>query len=444
MTARPLLSRASCRLVRGVKLYRIRIVPERAPNVSRTFEFAGAHRLHDVHRAIQSAFELDDDHLFAFYMSGKRWDKATEFAGGSTPFEPGRAAQVNLAQLGLTPGKRFSYVFDFGDEHWHSLEVESVEDVPKGPASPRLVEAIGEPPVQYEDGLPDLTEAELASVQTLVPIAEELLQLFVTDEQAVLDGSLDEGDRGDEDGEREGDDDGPLDEAPLDDGMLDLSDDDADVHPLEPEALRTAQGLAMRLARELNGDGSRLSLLERAVDADLLSYLVELPRDLADAEMVDAGLELASSLASLAPESFLGVRAVILAQAGRREEALGQLVHNLESLTVDAGVQLDAAEAYSALGDDERAEALLRQALDGTDDPYDRAEVVALLAELLLKQGRNAESAALLAEARAGLGEPDALSPRPRKPGATATAAVGRNDPCPCGSGKKFKKCCLV
>src|SRR5205085_2588383 len=22
--------------------------------------------------------------------------------------------------------------------------------------------------------------------------------------------------------------------------------------------------------------------------------------------------------------------------------------------------------------------------------------------------------------------------------------AVGRNDPCPCGSGKKFKRCCLV
>jgi uncharacterized protein YecA (UPF0149 family) len=24
-----------------------------------------------------------------------------------------------------------------------------------------------------------------------------------------------------------------------------------------------------------------------------------------------------------------------------------------------------------------------------------------------------------------------------------STARVGRNDPCPCGSGKKFKKCCL-
>jgi uncharacterized protein YecA (UPF0149 family) len=24
------------------------------------------------------------------------------------------------------------------------------------------------------------------------------------------------------------------------------------------------------------------------------------------------------------------------------------------------------------------------------------------------------------------------------------TADVGRNDPCPCGSGKKYKKCCGV
>ena len=33
----------------------------------------------------------------------------------------------------------------------------------------------------------------------------------------------------------------------------------------------------------------------------------------------------------------------------------------------------------------------------------------------------------------------DAL--RPREP-YRAPPKVGRNDPCPCGSGKKFKKCC--
>jgi preprotein translocase subunit SecA len=30
----------------------------------------------------------------------------------------------------------------------------------------------------------------------------------------------------------------------------------------------------------------------------------------------------------------------------------------------------------------------------------------------------------------------------PRKPAVRSTARVGRNDPCPCGSGKKYKKCC--
>ena len=28
------------------------------------------------------------------------------------------------------------------------------------------------------------------------------------------------------------------------------------------------------------------------------------------------------------------------------------------------------------------------------------------------------------------------------RPIATRAAKVGRNDPCPCGSGKKYKKCC--
>ena len=31
----------------------------------------------------------------------------------------------------------------------------------------------------------------------------------------------------------------------------------------------------------------------------------------------------------------------------------------------------------------------------------------------------------------------------PREP-AKAASAAGRNDPCPCGSGRKYKKCCCV
>ncbi len=38
---------------------------------------------------------------------------------------------------------------------------------------------------------------------------------------------------------------------------------------------------------------------------------------------------------------------------------------------------------------------------------------------------------------RVVLGAPRALRPTP-----ATVAKVGRNDPCPCGSGRKFKKCC--
>jgi uncharacterized protein YecA (UPF0149 family) len=37
-----------------------------------------------------------------------------------------------------------------------------------------------------------------------------------------------------------------------------------------------------------------------------------------------------------------------------------------------------------------------------------------------------------------------ARSPSPRPmPRPTRTSRIGRNDPCPCGSGKKFKHCCM-
>jgi len=53
---------------------------------------------------------------------------------------------------------------------------------------------------------------------------------------------------------------------------------------------------------------------------------------------------------------------------------------------------------------------------------------------------------------RSGEVDPEPLPPRPSaseyppyvpfKPIRNEAAKVGRNDPCPCGSGKKYKKCC--
>jgi uncharacterized protein YecA (UPF0149 family) len=38
----------------------------------------------------------------------------------------------------------------------------------------------------------------------------------------------------------------------------------------------------------------------------------------------------------------------------------------------------------------------------------------------------------------------NAVQGEPRVQGPAVVQPVGRNDPCPCGSGKKFKKCCML
>jgi preprotein translocase subunit SecA len=47
-------------------------------------------------------------------------------------------------------------------------------------------------------------------------------------------------------------------------------------------------------------------------------------------------------------------------------------------------------------------------------------------------------------ESRGDLPAAHASSPEARRPVSTGGPKVGRNDPCPCGSGKKYKKCCLL
>ena len=53
------------------------------PELKRTWrkiELTEAATLHDLHMAIQNAFAFDNDHLYSFFMSGKAWDRASEYS----------------------------------------------------------------------------------------------------------------------------------------------------------------------------------------------------------------------------------------------------------------------------------------------------------------------------------------------------------------------------
>jgi len=97
---------------------------------------------------------------------------------------------------------------------------------------------------------------------------------------------------------------------------------------------------------------------------------------------------------------------------------------------------IKSGAAFEALGNTEGAEAAYRRALILAEDESEGDEAFSQLAGLLEDMGRFEELEELLSPSM----EHEFIDTKPfidAKP----LAPVGRNDPCPCGSGKKSKKC---
>jgi hypothetical protein len=131
-------------------LYRFQVKLEWMKTVWRRIDMRGDQTLHDLHLAIQEAFDWDDDHLYAFFLSGTAWDKQTAY---ESPFGEGErsAAKYRLEHLSLEPGQQIAYIFDFGDELEHRVKLEAV--IPGGTQPdveyPQITERHGNAPPQY-------------------------------------------------------------------------------------------------------------------------------------------------------------------------------------------------------------------------------------------------------------------------------------------------------
>ena len=63
----------------------------------------------------------------------------------------GRVDRTTIDSLGLEVGGRFGYWFDFGDDWWHQINVEAIEDkVPSG-KFPKVTKRVGKSPPQYAE-----------------------------------------------------------------------------------------------------------------------------------------------------------------------------------------------------------------------------------------------------------------------------------------------------
>ena len=229
------------------------------------------------------------------------------------------------------------------------------------------------------------------------------------------------------------------------------------------ESLREQYGLAKRfyeffLKPDGLPDSQLFNDIAMSMDADVMGWIVELPFALADhGGMVDEAVEICKLFAEVhSPDNFFGDMATILAEAGRREEAFDRITKNIERFPDDAWIIIKAGQAYQTLKETDKALELYNRAYSMTSPlSYDRDGVLERLVPLLRELGRDAEADALLeSEERAEKTGKEAyrryereethssFSTDKQKPMPVSSRKIGRNEPCPCGSGKKYKKCC--
>lgn len=206
------------------------------------------------------------------------------------------------------------------------------------------------------------------------------------------------------------------------------------------ELLRADAAAAVELADRLLG---RDADFERWADDGMArDWMGELPWMLARRSMIDEAVQVADAFAELDRDSrslYANDAAVILADAGRAEEARARVDANLHAFPRDIWTHVHAGDVHRSLGDPDRAERELRRASElvaARGDQQDAAIVAerlsALLATLPGRESDAAEAAALAERAHRA------------QPGQRVAPKVGRNAPCPCGSGRKYKKCCAT
>jgi hypothetical protein len=126
--------------------------PPGAPSIWREVELAADQTLAELGEHIPAAFGFDDDHLWSFFLSGKPWDRASEYARLPDPPVGGRKRGADDLPVGDAPArKEFLFLFDYGDE-WHfGVKLVRTGEVEPGARYARVVAGQGEAPPQYPD-----------------------------------------------------------------------------------------------------------------------------------------------------------------------------------------------------------------------------------------------------------------------------------------------------
>lgn len=147
-----------------MKMYRFKVSIVGITNLHRVIEASGNCTFDDLHDAIFEASDRYDEHLYSFFIT--KSDSKSRRSIMQAPEITHPEAMENFMGLGKkmrsTANTRiddvqlegkdvFHYLFDFGDNWWHRIRVESITESSSGKKSVRIVKSVGQSPPQYPE-----------------------------------------------------------------------------------------------------------------------------------------------------------------------------------------------------------------------------------------------------------------------------------------------------
>lgn len=119
-----------------------------APEAWCDIELAEDQTLEDLHLEIQRLFRWGDDNLYSFFIADETGEQVSE-VGSPWSDTPLHTHQVTIGELGLAPGRKLLYLFDYSDNHEFDVEVIDVNPLGSKGDYPRTLNYPHNPPQQY-------------------------------------------------------------------------------------------------------------------------------------------------------------------------------------------------------------------------------------------------------------------------------------------------------
>ena len=147
-----------------MKIYYFRVSIIGIPKLYRLIEATENCTFDDLHDTIFDAFDRYDNHLYSFFITRKDTKNIRSIYNAPEITHPQNVedimgfgerkkstARTRICDVGLNEKDIFHYLFDFGDDWWHRIKVQNINETKSKKKHIKLIKSVGESPPQYPD-----------------------------------------------------------------------------------------------------------------------------------------------------------------------------------------------------------------------------------------------------------------------------------------------------